>query len=114
MPGGPQVQKRPADVIGNAINFMRIATGEETEELETDRTKSAAAELGIRGGKARVPKMTPERRSEIAKRAAGKRWHVVRAIVTGLSFARRPLHDPGKEPRFSRARPDAQVTSRPE
>ena len=114
MPGGPQVQKRPADVIGNAINFMRIATGEETEELETDRAKSAAAELRRRGGKAPPAKMKPERRSEIAKRAAGKRWHVVRAIVTGLSFARRPLHDPGKEPRFSRARPDAQVTSRPE
>jgi hypothetical protein len=32
---------------------MRIATGEEIEELETDRAKSAAAELGNWGGKAR-------------------------------------------------------------
>jgi hypothetical protein len=31
---------------------MRIATGEETEELETDRARSVAAELGSRGGKA--------------------------------------------------------------
>jgi hypothetical protein len=52
MPKGPQGQKRPADVIGNAVKVMRIATGEEIEELETDRVKSAAAELGSRGGKA--------------------------------------------------------------
>jgi general stress protein YciG len=53
---------------------MRIATGEETEELETNRAKSAAAELGSKGGKARAARMTPERRSEIAKKAAAKRW----------------------------------------
>jgi hypothetical protein len=61
-------------VIGNAVKVMRIATGEETEELETDRAKSAAAELGSRGGKARAAKMTPERRREIAKKAAKTGW----------------------------------------
>ena len=50
MPKGPRGEKRPADVIGNALKVMRIATGEETEELETDRAKNAAAELGSRGG----------------------------------------------------------------
>jgi hypothetical protein len=39
-------------VIGNAVTVMRIATGEETEELETDRAMSAVAELGSRGGMA--------------------------------------------------------------
>jgi hypothetical protein len=48
MPRGPQGEKRPADVIGNAVKVMRIAIGEETEEL--DSVKSAAAELGARGG----------------------------------------------------------------
>jgi hypothetical protein len=43
MPKGPKGEKRPADVIGNAVKLMRIATGEETEEPETDRAKSAAA-----------------------------------------------------------------------
>ncbi len=33
MPKGPRGEKRPADVIGNAVRVMRIATGEETEEL---------------------------------------------------------------------------------
>ena len=73
MPRGPRGEKRPADVIGNAVKVMRIATGEETEEL-TDSAKSAAAELGSRGGKARAARMTPERRCEIARQAARKRW----------------------------------------
>jgi hypothetical protein len=32
MPKGPRGEKRPANVIGNAVKVMRIATGEETEE----------------------------------------------------------------------------------
>lgn len=35
MPKGPRGEKRPADVIGNAVKIMRIATGEETEELDS-------------------------------------------------------------------------------
>lgn len=33
MPRGPKGEKRPADVIGNAVHVMKIATGEEKEEL---------------------------------------------------------------------------------
>ena len=47
MPTGPKGEKRPADVIGKAVKVMRIATGEETEEL--DPVKRAAAELGLPG-----------------------------------------------------------------
>jgi hypothetical protein len=67
-------QKRPADVIGNAVKVMKIATCEEAEELETDRAKSAAAELGKRGGKAPAAKLTPERRGAIARQGARARW----------------------------------------
>ena len=74
MPRGPRGEKRPADVIGMSVRVMRIATGEETEDLETDRVKSAAALLGARGGKARAAKMAPAQRTEIAKKAAAKRW----------------------------------------
>ena len=73
MPKGPRGEKRPADVIGAAVKVMRIATGEEDEEL-LDSAKSAAAELGSRGGKARAANMTAERRAEIARKAAAKRW----------------------------------------
>ena len=72
MPRGPRGEKRPADVIGAAVKVMRIATGEEEEEL--DRAKSAAAELGARGGKARAAKMTPGERAAIAQKAARARW----------------------------------------
>jgi hypothetical protein len=72
MPRGPQGQKRPADVIGNAVRVMRIATGEETEEI--DPVRSAAAELGSKGGKARAENLPPARRTEIARRAATSRW----------------------------------------
>ena len=74
MAKGPQGQKRPTDVIGNAVKVMRIATGEEDEEFEDDGKNPAAVELGRKGGKARAEKLTPERRSEIARRAAAKRW----------------------------------------
>ncbi len=32
MPKGPKGQKRPADVIGNAVRVMEIATGQAEEE----------------------------------------------------------------------------------
>jgi hypothetical protein len=60
-------------VVGAAVEVMRIATGEEENELP-DLVKSAAQELGARGGKARARSMTPQRRAEIAREAAVKRW----------------------------------------
>ena len=75
MPTGPKGEKRPADVIGNAVHVMRIATGEEPEDdgPETGKDK-AAQELGRKGGKKRAESMTAERRAEIAQKAATKRW----------------------------------------
>ena len=75
MPTGPKGERRPADVISNAVRVMRIATGEETESLTADDGKDPAAKsLGKKGGAARAAKMTPERRAEIAKKAARTRW----------------------------------------
>lgn len=77
MPKGPQGQKRPGDVIGAAIMVAKIATGEITESdaTEADDGKDPAAKaLGAKGGKARAAKMDPERRAEIARKAAAKRW----------------------------------------
>lgn len=71
MPKGPQGQKRPADVIGNAVRVMQIATG---EIEETPTPKSAAAELGSKGGKARASSLSKKRRTQIARKAAAKRW----------------------------------------
>jgi hypothetical protein len=75
MPKGPQGQKRPADVVGNAVHIMRIATGEITDAVEDDGKDPAAKAMGKKGGVARAASMTAERRAEIAKAAAAKRWN---------------------------------------
>lgn len=77
MPKGPKGEKRPAGVIGNAVRVMRIATGEEPEEFDTtaDGKDKAAVSMGRRGGAARASKLTAEERSEIARKAAAKRWN---------------------------------------
>lgn len=74
MPKGPQGQKRPADVIGNAVHVMRIATGEIDDATPDDGKDPAAKALGKKGGTARAASMAPERRAEIAKKAAEMRW----------------------------------------
>lgn len=73
MPKGPSGQKRPADAISRAVQIMRIATGEEQESGPTPGTE-ANRKGGLKGGKARAESMTPERRAEIAKKAAASRW----------------------------------------
>ena len=74
MPKGPQGQKRPRDVVSNAVKVMRIATGEEEEEYEDDGKDPAAKALGAKGGAARAKKLSPEERSAIARKAAKSRW----------------------------------------
>jgi hypothetical protein len=73
MPKGPRGEKRPADAIGRAVMIGKIATGEVEDERD-EELSSAAAELGRKGGKKRAENMTPERRKEIAQKAAAKRW----------------------------------------
>jgi hypothetical protein len=74
MPRGPKGEKRPADVIGAAILVARIATGEVEDAPPDDGKDKAAQALGRKGGAARAANMTPERRAEIARKAAAKRW----------------------------------------
>jgi hypothetical protein len=75
MPKGPKGEKRPADVIGNAVKIAKIATDELEDERDEDTGKDKAAQaMGRKGGKARASKLTPEQRREIAKKAAAKRW----------------------------------------
>jgi hypothetical protein len=46
MPRGPKGERRPADVIGNAVHVMRIATGEIEEAAPTKR-ESRAWDCGL-------------------------------------------------------------------
>ena len=74
MPTGPKGQKRPADVIGNAVHVMKVLTGEADDGAPETGKDPAAQSMGRKGGAARAASMTPERRAEIAKKAAAKRW----------------------------------------
>jgi hypothetical protein len=70
MPKGPQGQKRPADTVQAAMMVARISVGEEEEVLP----KTRRAEGGKIGGKVRAEKLSPEKRSDIAKKGAESRW----------------------------------------
>jgi hypothetical protein len=76
MPKGPKGQKRPADVISNAVTVMKIATGEieDTAGITEDGKSKAAVELGRKGGKARAESLSSRKRREIAKKGAAARW----------------------------------------
>ena len=74
MPEGPNGEKRPADAVGLAVLIGRIATGEVDDVPADDGKDKAAQAMGRKGGAARASSMTPERRAEIAKAAAAKRW----------------------------------------
>ncbi len=70
--------KRPRDVNELAKQLVDEATGEHTPEPVSDGKDPAAVELGrkggLKGGKARAAKLSPERRREIARQAAAVRW----------------------------------------
>ena len=77
MPKEPHGQRRPADVIGATVRVMRIAVGEESEGEKVDDGKDPAAKaMGKKGGAARAKALTPEKRQEIARKGAAKRWGV--------------------------------------
>jgi hypothetical protein len=71
--------KRPKDFNQRAKNIVDLATGEITEKNPNEGKNPAAVELGrlggLKGGKARAEKLSPERRKEIAALAAKKRWN---------------------------------------
>ena len=57
-----------------AFNIVQIATGEAEPTPELTGKKADSSKGGKIGGKARAEKLTPEERSEIAKKAAQARW----------------------------------------
>lgn len=73
---------RPRDPNQLAKLIVDIATGEVEDKPDPcpgDSEKDPAAVSlgrrgGLKGGKARAAAMTPERRAEIARAAAAKRW----------------------------------------
>lgn len=65
--------KRPRDPNQLAKMIVDLTTGDATEP--EPNAKQRAGQLGgLKGGKARAAKLSPEERSAIAKKAAQKRW----------------------------------------
>ena len=70
--------KRPRDGNQLAKLIVDLSTGEAEEPIGPPLKNMAAVSLGrlggLKGGKARADKLSPEKRSEIAKQGAAKRW----------------------------------------
>jgi len=80
MPKGSRKRRKREDEAQAAIRIMEtIAAKSETNEPEiTPEMRAAAAAFGRMGGKIggvrRAQKLSPKKRTEIAKRAAETRW----------------------------------------
>ena len=75
----PKRSSKPRDLNKLAASLVRDATDEEPATTSGVREKDPAAVAlgrrgGLKGGKARAAKLTPEQRSEIARKAAEARW----------------------------------------
>jgi hypothetical protein len=70
--------KRPRDLNQWAKHMVDLLTGSAQEPDSYEGKDAAAVNLGrrggLKGGKARAAKKTPERRAEIARKAAKARW----------------------------------------
>ncbi len=72
-------KRRPVDLNSLAASIVSDATDEDKPAEPADDGKDPAAVAlghkgGLRGGKARAEKLSPERRAEIARLAAKTRW----------------------------------------
>lgn len=78
MPRRPSKRRPPEDPNVAAFRVVRLVTGDDPSPPAKRKKNPAAVALGklggSKGGKKRAELLTPERRSEIARLAAAKRW----------------------------------------
>ncbi len=78
MPKRSSKNKNIRDVNALASSIVEQPIGESKPKPEDANKNPAAVALGrlggLKGGKARASKLTPEQRKEIAKKAAQARW----------------------------------------
>ena len=70
MIGPTRREKRPGDVIANAVHIAKIETGDAEKEY-VDQSKQRG---GREGSRARAEALRPKKRQKIAKKAAAARW----------------------------------------
>lgn len=74
MPDRSSKPKRPADTNRLAASIVQAATEGEPEDTRDPAAVALGRKGGLKGGAARAAKLSPEERSEIARKAAAKRW----------------------------------------
>ncbi len=70
-------KKKPRDVNALAAAILAEATSDAPKPEKPEKDPAAVSlgrRGGLKGGKARAERLTSERRSEIAKKAAQARW----------------------------------------
>lgn len=67
-------KKKEHDFAITAFNVVQRATSKTEPQSNIIDYKALGRKGGLKGGKARAKKLTPEQRSEIAKKAAQARW----------------------------------------
>ncbi len=70
-------RKRPTDLNALAASIVSDAIDEDKTEPEDTRDPAAVAlgrKGGLKGGRARADKLTPEQRSDLARAASARRW----------------------------------------
>jgi hypothetical protein len=68
-------KKLPRDTNQRAAEIVRLSTEEPIQnETVTAYLSAIGRKGGLKGGKARAKKLTEERKSEIASKAANARW----------------------------------------
>jgi hypothetical protein len=71
----PKYPKRPRDFSQAAKLVIDVATGQVDDRSKPiEPGKEYAQKGGLKGGPARAAKLSPERRAEIAIKAAKTRW----------------------------------------
>lgn len=70
MPKGPKGEKRPADVISNAVRVIRILTGEAEEDFGPDDGKDKAAQAKRAARRDRI-----DGRSAVAAKQSGSAYY---------------------------------------
>jgi hypothetical protein len=70
----PKRSRKPADLNRLAASIVDEATMETKGDEKDPAAVALGRKGGKKGGKARAAKLTPEQRSEAAKKAADARW----------------------------------------
>lgn len=71
----PKRPRKHEDAVQAAFRVVQEATGQKPAKHKKNPAAVALGKLGgSKGGKARARNLSPERRAEIAKKAAEKRW----------------------------------------